>query len=127
MPDIKIRITNLPEIKRAFGQAPQLMSKHFNVAIKQATFLVEGKSKINAPVDTGYLMGSHRTKFLGSGIGFTGIVYPKADYAMFVHQGTRFMKARPFLKDAAESSENQIERLFTQALQGVLNDIGRMV
>lgn len=127
MPEIKIRITNLPEIKRAFGQAPQLMQKHFNVAIRQATFLLEGRSKINTPVLTGYLRNSHVTRFTGSGIGFSGTVEPTANYAMFVHEGTRFMKARPFLKEAADSSENDIERLFTQAMQGVFNDIGRQV
>lgn len=127
MPSVHITITNLPQIRAAFGSAPKLMSLKFREAITKATFLVEGKSKIRTPVLTGFLRSSHTTRFTGSGIGFSGIIEPKAKYAMFVHEGTRFMRGRPFLRQAAEESERTIENLFQQALQGVLNEIGRVV
>ena len=33
------------------------------------------------------------------------------DYAIFVHDGTRFMKARPFLKDAIEKNKEELSQV----------------
>lgn len=125
MPDVNIKITNLPQIQAAFKSAPTLMVRHFTKAIQQSTFLIEGESKIRTPVDTGYLRYTTGSFFEGGGIGFKGIVYPAAHYAGFVHEGTRFMKGRPFLKQAVDSSVGRIDGLFNTAMQNVLNDIGR--
>lgn len=127
MPSVHIKITNLAAVRSAFSAAPRLMSKELGNAIKKATFLVDARSKINTPVDTGRLRASHRTMFQGVGQQFAGIVQPVANYAMFVHEGTKFMQGRPFLRTALEDSENEIQYLFRTATQNALNSIGRMV
>lgn len=127
MANVKIEIVNLPQIRMAFNSAPRLMSKHFNDAIKKATLLVESQSKMRTPVLTGFLRSSHTTSFTGSGLNFSGVVEPTAKYAGFVHEGTKYMRGQPFLRRGAEASNPQINFIFTQAMQGVLNDIGRMV
>lgn len=126
MPQVHVEIKNLEQIKAAFGRTPQLMSRHFNSAIQKATFLIQSKSMMATPVDTGFLRSSHRTSFSGGGLGFSGTVEPTAYYAGFVHEGTKFMRGRPFLKQAAEGSVSTIDQIFTQAMQSVLDDIARM-
>jgi len=47
---IKIEIKNLAEIKAAFSQAPALMTKNLNTAIKKTVFLIEGRAVAKANV-----------------------------------------------------------------------------
>jgi HK97 gp10 family phage protein len=118
---IKITIKNLPQIKAAFSKAPGLMSKELNMAIKKSVFHIQAKSMINTPVLTSRLRSSHRSKFEN----LKGEVSTNTIYDIFVHNGTRFMKARPFMLQAVESSDAEVNRFFTQAVDSVLNDIGK--
>ena len=122
-----IKITNLPEIRRAFDKAPRLMNDELKQALTKSAINVEAKSKINTPVATGYLRASHAFKVSGSGLSMKAEIGPTADYAVFVHEGTRFMRGRPFLQEAAESSDWEIQGYFTKAVQNVLDRIGRDV
>lgn len=123
MPDISITIKNLPQIRAAFNAAPRFMNEEFSKAIMKSTLYVQGQSMLRTPVLTGRLRASHTTRYTGSGVGFTGTVEPTANYAIYVHEGTRYMRGRPFLKQGLEASENTIQKLFTQAMQSVLNKI----
>lgn len=122
MPEaISIKITNAAQIQRAYAKAPALMTKNLSVAIKTAVFLIQGRSMINTPVKTGRLRGSTYTKFEP----LRGEVGTNTNYDRFVHDGTRFMKGRPYLADAVASSNDEVNELFTKATQDVLNDIGK--
>lgn len=123
MANIKITIKNLSQIKRAFGQAPQLMTKELNIAIRKTVLTIEGKSKQNTPVDTGRLRSSHTTLFNN----LKGSVYTNTNYDTFVHDGTKFMKARPYMEQAVDQTEGDRDRFFTQAVDNVLAQIGRQV
>jgi HK97 gp10 family phage protein len=117
---INITITNLPQIRAAFGQAPGLMVRSLNIAIKKSLFTIESISKSNTPVDTGRLRSSTISKFSN----LSGEVGTHTNYDLFVHNGTRFMKARPYLYDAVKSSDDKIQNFFTEAVDSVLSDIG---
>lgn len=123
---VQVRIKNLPQIRAAFGMAPRAMSRELSTAVKKSTLLVRDRSKIHTPVRTGFLRNSHVTRFSGGGLSFAGTVEPTAYYAPFVHEGTRFQKAQPFLRQGLYESEPQIQQLFLAAVQNVLNQIGRM-
>lgn len=125
--NVQIKIKNLPQIRSAFNVAPALMNRELTIAVKKSTFLVEGQSKIKTPVRTGFLRNSYQTSFTGGGLNYKGIVEPTAFYAGFVHEGTRFMQGRPFLRQGLEASETQIQVFFRMAVQNVLNQIGGMV
>jgi hypothetical protein len=118
---IAIKITNAAQIRRAYAKAPAAMTKALSVAIKTAVFLVQGKSMVNTPVLTGRLRASTYSKFQP----LRGEVGTNTNYDRFVHDGTRFMAGRPYLKMAVEDSNEEINELFTRATQEVLNDIGR--
>lgn len=121
MPGIKITITNIQQIKAAFDIAPVEMTRELNKAIQQSIFSITRDSKINTPVDTGRLRASHQTLF---GL-LKGEVGTHVNYDFYVHYGTRYMKARPFLLQAVKSNETKIDKFFTDAVQKVLDEIGR--
>lgn len=125
--NVQVRIKNLPQIQSAFGIAPALMNRELGMAVKKSAFLVEGQSKIRTPVRTGFLRNSHQTRFMNGGLNYKAIVEPTAYYAGFVHEGTRFQRAQPFLREGLEASETQIQFLFRTAVQNVFNQIGGMV
>lgn len=118
---IGIRITNLAQIKRAFNKAPNLMRRELNIAIKKSVFTIQAGSMRNTPVLTGRLRASHRSQFAD----LRGEVGTHTNYDIFVHEGTRYMRGRPFLREAVESSEQPVQRFFKQAVDKVLNEIGR--
>lgn len=119
-----VEIKNIAQIKSAFRQAPYLMTKNLSKAISRSVFNVQRTSMKITPVKTGFLKRSHRT---GMTSPLTGYVEPTASYALFVHDGTRFMKARPFLRDALEVEDGFIQAEFEQAVQDTLDSIGSKV
>lgn len=121
--NVQVKIKNLPEIRAAFEKSPRIMTKNLNQAIRKVTLSIGRDSRINTPVDTGRLRASHYENFTN----LKGVVGTDTEYDLFVHQGTRFMKARPFLKQAVDSNESYTDKQFTDAVQDTLNEIGRAV
>lgn len=118
---IKITITNADKIRRAYARAPAEMTKALTTAIKMAAFLIQGRSMQNTPVLTGRLRASHYSNFQP----LRGIVGTNTNYDSFVHEGTKFMKGRPYLRMAVEDSNAEINEVFTRATQDVLNSLGK--
>lgn len=87
-----------PEYERQVGDI--LLRKLNNVGL-----LIEASAAVRSPVDTGNLrrsIASQSPTLLPGGAGAEVKVIAKAEYAVYVHQGTRYMRARPFLRNAAE-------------------------
>lgn len=122
MAQVKIKIKNLAQIRSAFRRSPIIMTKNLRKAIEKALITVQRQSVINAPRRTGFLKASHQHRMLSN---LSGYVQPTADYAIFVHEGTRFMRSRPFLRQAVAEKEQEIDRLFLIAVQDTLDDIAR--
>lgn len=62
--------------------------------IKKITFGVERFSKQLTPVDTGRLRASINVSWFSS---LQSKVSTNTKYAIFVHEGTRYMRSRPFM------------------------------
>lgn len=123
MPQVNITITNLPQIKRAFDLAPNEMRRQLNMAIKKTILSIQSKSMINTPVKTGRLRGSTASVF-GD---LRGEVGTHTNYDVYVHEGTRYMKGRPYLKDAVEENNPSTEKYFKEAVQNTLDKIAGLV
>ena len=98
MIDLKIEIKesfrkNITKYKAAFAKMLQEI-------IEKAGYLVERESKMVTPIDTGRLRASIMTE-IGA---YSAIIAPHTDYAFFVHEGTRFMSARPFMKQGYDKA-----------------------
>lgn len=122
MPTVTVKIQNLPQIRAAFALVPVRMAKSLNKAIQKSIFAIERQSKINSPVLTGRLRASHETSF-GA---LRGEVGPTVDYAIYVHEGTRFMRGRPFLFNAVEQEERAVQGYFVDAVREVLDDTAKL-
>lgn len=136
MATVNITISNLSQIKAAFNKAPELMTKELNTAIKKTVLTIQGKESLEyrslgIKVITGGLINSiRRGAFYGNlrgevGPNVTGS--PGVDYATYVHEGTKYMKGRPFLLNAVRSSNIETDRSFSESVQKVLDQIGGMV
>lgn len=138
MPNIQIKIKNLPQIKAAFAKAPRLMGNNLSKAINLATLNIGRQATRNAPVDTGRLRASmlggafkggsfaayHGTT-LSTNYTLRATIEPNVEYATYVHEGTKYMRARPFLRRAVESQEGEVNKYFEDAVKDTLNAIGR--
>lgn len=67
-------------------------------------FMVERGAKMQSPVDTGRLRASIATD-IGN---LRATVAPHTNYALFVHEGTKYMAARPFLAWGYQEAEAQL-------------------
>lgn len=121
MADIEIKIINIAAIRDAFNRAPAAMRQELAMAIKRIVFVIGRQSRINTPVDTGRLRASTYERFTG----LSGEVGTNTTYDFFVHEGTRFMKAQPYLRLAVEGSQPEVDQTFTQAVNNVFIGIDR--
>jgi len=150
MPEINVKIVNLPQIRSAFRAAPASMTKNLNIAIKKGILFIAGESAKRTPVRTGNLRASH---FRSESLEFRnlyGKLQPSPRYAVFVHEGSKphiiearnkkalywpgaahpvkrvfhpGSKANPFLARAVTASQNQVDKFFIEAVDSTLNDI----
>lgn len=132
MPAIEIEIKNLSQIRAAFNSSPRLMTKNLSKAIFRSTTLIHREEQLNVGGSRGINVVTTGLKSaVTRGISFPtplkGVLEPIIDYAKFVHDGTRFMKARPFLQDAVTSQQSAVDREFKNAVQDTMNEIGNSV
>jgi len=114
--NVSIQFTNIESVITAFAHGPRFINSRLEEAIKKATFLVGGKTKINVSgkyvnVISGRLRSSitEGIKFEGRGSNMKGILdidpgagRGVANYAVHLHEGTQYITPRPFLKDALD-------------------------
>lgn len=121
--EVKIKITNLDQIRAAFAKAPRIMTVNLQKAIQRSILRIGSRSRRNAPVRTGRLRASHYERFYST---LSGEVGTNVSYDLFVHEGTRFMRGRPYLRLAVDQSSSDTENEFKVAVQDTLDKIARM-
>lgn len=82
--------------------------------INKILLRIESYSKQLTPVDTGRLRASEATSLFTTELG--GMVSTDVNYAIYVHEGTRKMKARPFMEAAANLVEPSIGGIISARL-----------
>lgn len=103
----QITITINPSLQKLAASIGAVdVQKFMRDEIYKIALLIERNAKQLTPVNTGALRSSISTSFLIMGIGAR--VATNKDYAIFVHEGTRYMRSRPFMKKGAEFAEPQI-------------------
>ena len=110
---VEFKQPQFDKVRKRFVDIPVKLEKNFSKALAKAAFLVEGMSKKRTPVDTGRLRSSIYTSIKSN----YAVVQPKTDYAVYVHEGTYKMKARPFMKWGLEDSETKIKDIFGDAIK----------
>ncbi|MCK5019589.1 MAG: hypothetical protein KAS32_21200 [Candidatus Peribacteraceae bacterium] len=104
-PFVKVELKGLKEQLKKFLNAPEVIQREANTSIARMLAIIEGASKPLTPIDTGRLRSSYRTRFRP----LAGHLIVNTNYAIFVHEGTRFMERRPFLQDGVTDSQDRIK------------------
>lgn len=102
------------EIARGFYAAATTVAD--GDLIRKVVLVVEAAAKRRTPVDTGTLRRSITSRVLTKD---RGVVGTNVRYAPFVHEGTRSMRARPFLRHGLDDAQPAIERLLEQVGEAV--------
>lgn len=119
---IKVTIPNLAKVKNAFSKYPALTAKEVQTALLKSITEIQRDSRMVTPVDTGRLRtsigqaggeGIFEVKKMSAEVG-TNI-----KYAVYVHEGTKYMPARPFLQQGVDRAMSKIKEYFKDAVENV--------
>jgi HK97 gp10 family phage protein len=75
---------------------------------------LEGRAKVLAPVDTGFLRNSIQALKTGD---LSAVVFVGAEYGVYVEFGTRRMRAQPFFTPAADEARRYFEAEMRKLVQ----------
>lgn len=104
MAQINVTINpSLTAIQKAYGNAGvrEFLAKE----IERISFKIQRFAKQVTPVDTGVLRASIVTKSLGE---LSHEVFTNKEYALFVHEGTKFMRGRPFMEQGVLFTQHNL-------------------
>ncbi len=115
--EFTIQIKNPEEIMKWLAAKPDETVREIGKAIEKSVYKVNERAKRNSPVDTGRMRASISKTV--SERAMEGEVAVGVKYGIYVHEGTRRMKGRPFLGDAVRESEKEIENYLVQAINNI--------
>ena len=134
MANYEIKLLGMKEFELALARNPLLIKTELKLFIQRALAKYTegilrnpwavGATGGGSPVLTGNLRDTHVTE-IGN---FEGRIYPntnKAPYALFVHEGTGKMKARPWLDYVKKSKNSEILELEKQMMDKLIKDLSR--
>lgn len=113
MADFSVKVEGLKEAQALLKKYPQRAEEEFDKAIIASIIAVDRESKKRSPVDTGRMRSSIQHRKIDA---LTGEVKTGVNYAIYVHEGTRYMSGRPFLREAIDSLQNFITENFKRAM-----------
>lgn len=120
MSDINVKITFKPSLNELANKFGNIKVQNFlQTEIRKLAFSVEGEAKQVTPVDTGRLRASVRVLPMVRLL--EAVIQPHTDYAFYVHEGTKYMRARPFMywgaMSAVEGLESRLSKSFESFVQ----------
>ena len=126
--NINITMKGAKRLQNAFRKSPTTVKKHLGIAMEKSAFQLEREIKPITPADTGRLrtsIGNEAKEGVRQVSPFRTEIGTKVEYAHFLERGTRFMKARPFMRTGANKATPEINRFFRQATQNIIKEIAK--
>ncbi len=123
MISLKLNITGLDKLRSKLATAPRQVGQAISRAIKLSAFILEREAKFaltegpTRAIDTGLLRSQNVVRELSD---VRASIYPLVDYAVYVHEGTFKMKARPWMKVAAQNASAEVLQVFDNAIDEAL-------
>jgi HK97 gp10 family phage protein len=124
MISVKIDCKNLPEFINLMNEYPSMTDKNIAECLEVLVKNVEMRAKQVAPVDTGRLRADIGVKMQRSGL--EGVIFNTSNvkYAFYVHEGTRRMKGRPYIREAIfnlkATAQRLLQRNFLKKQRGLI-------
>jgi HK97 gp10 family phage protein len=97
-----------------FDDARKLFDKVGWSTLKKIGMFLVAESKKRCPVITGYLRGSIRYYISKMWEKHYLTIGATADYAGYVHEGTRYQRKQPFIKDSIMENLTKIQSIAEQ-------------
>lgn len=116
---IHIKVNGLKEFQNGLNKLPEAIRGAVGISIRISAELVVRESKPVTPFDTGRLRGSIRPEYIRM---TEALISPHTDYAIYVHEGTRFMKGRPFMVWGVKKAKPEIEKVFGEEIEKAVNN-----
>jgi len=113
---LTVEIKGLAELKAAFAKSPSTVIGEMKPAIASVIVALERDAAPRTPWRTGFLLNRNEIKLSD----LTGLFKKLAPYAIFVHDGTSKMKARPFLQEAIDATAKEVDNIFGKALDNII-------
>ena len=109
-------VSELRDLERDLEKGAAKVAKAAPLIVKKSALDIEATAKVNAPVDTGNLMGSITSDIeaLSAEIG------PTASYGGFVEGGTSRMAAQPYMGPAFEKHVPAFEAALGKVAEKIL-------
>lgn len=131
MNSLDYRFEGIDELKTAIRRNPQMVKEEtakfiarglaeYRRIISRSPWRIGGSGG-GAPVGTGNLRDTHAQEQRP----FEGKIYPRANYAGYVHEGTGRMQARPWLDYAKKSGNRKIRQLEKDLLATITKDLAK--
>jgi HK97 gp10 family phage protein len=98
--------------KNLFPQAGSLLEAALADAFQREGGAILVDMQTQTPVDTGALRGSESMTVSGKTITWTA----STDYALYVHEGTRYVGSRPFMRTAVEAGAQRLGEAIATAV-----------
>jgi HK97 gp10 family phage protein len=120
---LNIKVQNLAQFRAKMQKYPILIGRGLQEAIAKATFTAERGIKkaivggATRAFDTGNLFRSVRSSVSM----LQGEVKAHADYSLYVHEGTKYMRARPFMTTGLDNSMKDIEDIVGKFIKTTLS------
>lgn len=129
--NMNVKIKGMKEVQKLLARYPNEAPRVFDKTIQEAGQVLRDETKALAdiPVDTGFGRNSLRTRKVQqmvAAVGFPGTKNDKGkgggttvdEYMTYQHEGTRYIKARPFFEWALERGAlAKIDALFDNAIK----------
>lgn len=151
-----IEVKNLAAIRNAFKNSPDIISPFLRDASMESAFILERRAKELAPVASGRLRASIATSLGVANRGMSAVVSTNVNYAEPVHEGskphwtsvknleswskqknispyavqysiaTKSRKARPFMKQAVEQNQSEVQRVYEKYMNKAMQKLAQV-
>lgn len=121
--EITIKVPEMAKLMRKFETLPRKVVSALSEAIEESAFLIERGSKIaittgdTRAIKTGRLRSDIIVRELTP---LRAAIYPIVHYAIYVHEGTKHMAPRPFMKRGAEMVNSEVRGTFRDKIRAAL-------
>ena len=103
-------------VSRWLSTRPEKLKGAVSNIINKVTLLTERYAKILTPVDTGRLRSSISSQIRP----MSSTVSTHTNYARYVHDGTRYMSPRPFMRQGADQALGQMSGIVDAEVKNAL-------
>jgi len=122
--ELGVRSQSLKQFRRRMKRKPFLMAAGLQKVINQITMMTlrEAKDVVRGKVGNirAYKTGNLMKKIVPILRPLEGIVKSNAKYSIYVHEGTRYMRARPFFTVATQNISKKAEEVVQLFVKTVL-------